>query len=234
MPETSAVPKESSIAEFVELHWKNIYSLVSDGLPHEQAVKTLDINLQGRAQQIEQGTLVAGYDWQSDLKRAEYIHDFHKSWLPNVSRVRERQLSYWEDLSKRGIEFSEKVSLAGIATITALHGAVALGALNVLAKGTKDNPAQLVFAAKLAIFGALLGIFLLAIGQMAVFEFLGIASNTVRGKLFANPRHSKLRAVSRYWNRIGKRIQIGNKLIYASVFCFFLNCLIAAIILISI
>lgn len=226
------VPVEKSLAKYVEGEWKRIGDLIRDGHPSSYAIRALQSTIDTRDQLINEGKFGNEFDWEADLKTAKFYNDFYVSWTPAFEKSRDRQLNYWESESKRTIEYAEKISLAGINTILLLHGAVAIGSLNVIAQKAGLAAATTVLAAKVGLAGSLIGIALLAVGQVLIFERVSTISQTIRGRLSLSPTQKKLSAMSRYWSKYVSIARKGDYLIYCSLFVFFLNCFIAYFILI--
>jgi hypothetical protein len=175
-----SIPPDSMRAEkIVEGEWREINRMIWDAMPFEHRVSSIDQFLEGRENDIQSLALPGPYDWMSDLQRAEYIHKFNKDWIKRNEKARDDHIQYWKDLSRRANEFAEKVSLGGFNTIILLHGAVAVGALNIISKKPTEVSSAAMNAALFGLIAALVGILLAAFGMLAFFHFLATISNTV-------------------------------------------------------
>jgi hypothetical protein len=80
-------------------------------------------------------------------------------------------------------------------------------------------------------FGALLGIFLAALGFVIIIRLLTEVSGMIAGHLHGPISWRKLGAIQRYWKRYSRPGKWGERLVYGSVFWFFFYCSVAYIML---
>jgi hypothetical protein len=145
---------------FVEKEWREINVMIWDAVPFEHRVSLLEDWLADRKEDVEKLSLPGPYDWLSDLRKAELVHKFHKDWIKRNEKARDDYIQYWRGLAERSHEFLEKISLGGFNTIILLHGAVAVGALNILSKKPGKVADTAIYAARFGLFAALVGILL--------------------------------------------------------------------------
>jgi hypothetical protein len=227
-------PESMSAKKFVENEWREINRMIWDAVPYEHRVNMLEEYLTTRKTDVEQLSLPGPYNWLSDLISAELVHKFHKDWIKRNEKDRDDRVQYWKDLAKRSQEFLEKVSLGGFNTIILLHGAVAVGALNILSKKSGEMTDGAIYAARFGLLAALIGILLAAFGMLTFFHFLTAISNTVSAHLVGPQRFRKVRAIGRYWPKTYKKTAaMGDRLIYVSIFWFAIYCVIAYLILVQ-
>ena len=226
-----SVPDQHNLTKWVESEWREINTFIQDGTPHTFRIWNLERRLDERRADIDSGKAPAGVDWADDLRRAEWTHKHNLTWIPRHEALRNHFIEHWTSLTRRSVEYSEKIALAGFNTILLLHGAVAVGALNALSQKAGQLTPQFIIAAKCSMFGALAGILLLACGQILQLEYLSRMSSRVAGSLLHSPKLKKFNAISRYWGRHLKRANIGAYMVYMSLFWFFLYCSAAFLIL---
>lgn len=213
------VPAEASIQRTTSDRWWQINKIVFDGVPVEHEIKGIEEALLARKNLIESGGLQNSYDWKHDLECARYAHRFHLTNLEHVKSRRTKYLEFWQNWISESIGYFREVSLNGQKTIYLLHGAVAIGALNILVQ--KEQPSgQIILTAKLAIIFSSLGILLAGIGQVISFYFGSEFVTRIRAKLASPIKWAKIRAFPRYIKRYGWLSEFGDKAIYASIFWF--------------
>jgi hypothetical protein len=225
-------PDEHSARKYIERAWIPIQQMVLDAAPIDPNLRNIEHYLRNQRDAISDGVLSDGYDWALDLHLAMTVHRFNLDWVPTGSSYRESHIAYWKDQTNRVYDFTTKISLGAFNTMILLHGAVALGALNVLSQKSGDLNAAMAPPAKWAIFGALLGILLLALGQVIMVHKLNEIANTVVGRLIYQYKFRKLRAIGRYWNmKYKSSARYGEYLVHASIFWFFAYCSVAFLLL---
>lgn len=229
------VPDANSMTAYVNREWARINQMAYDGQPTGAAVRAVENALESRKKMIDDGQLNQIYDWTEDLRVGRTFHDVNKDWLDVHVATRTEFYQFWNSTIKRSHEYLEKVSLSGVSTIILLHGAVAVGALNSLSQKTGQLSREFIVAAKVAMFGALVGIFLAATGLFIVFIFLGRMTNTVHTKLVGGRfKYKRFNSLPRYWNNgYNRSVKYGDRMVYASLFWFFVYCTAAFIILLK-
>jgi hypothetical protein len=220
-----------SAQAYVDARWKDIGQMVLDAVPIEPAVRSVEAFLDQRREMLGNGSLSESYEWGLDLHLADTHHKFALDWVPRNQKLRDDYTSFWRDSSKRMLEFTERLSLAGISTLILLHGAVAIGALNALSEKAGELSSEFIFAAKLTLGGSLIGIFLIAWGQLTLFVFWSEIGGTISGRLLGPFKFKRFNALRRYLLKYRRKARTGDYLIYASLFWFFIYCAVAYIVL---
>jgi hypothetical protein len=224
-------PEALNATLHVKHQWEEIGQLILDGEPHGTPVELLEVYLLQREEQIRAGVLPHGYDWERDLYLARTGHAFHKGWSSQRAKIRQDFHDHWTSLTSRVEQYTEKISQAAFTSMILLHGAVAVGAINILAQNPKDLLPYLIPAAKWTLFGALVGVGLLLIGQLIIFVYLTEMAGTVRGRTVGPFKFRRFTTLPRYWAKHYKKVNIGTYLIYASMAWFLCYSTIALIVL---
>jgi hypothetical protein len=226
-------PDTDSAQAHVKHTWEEIRKMILDGVPHGTQVQLLETYFSQRQQDIDLGTLPSNFDWAKDLYLARVSHDFWLNWSPRQEKQRADWHEYWLNLTSQVNQYTDKISQAAFTSTILLHGAVALGAINVLSQKRDELEPFMIPAAKFVLFGSLVGIALLIIGQFMMFVFLTELSGTVRAKITGPYRYKRYYSLSRYWKKYYKPVRIGTYLIYGSVFWFIFYGTVAFIILLQ-
>jgi len=227
------VPENVSMNAGVKDRWHAINITVFDGTPVEHDIKAVEEFLLLRKALIDGGTLSAEFDWKHDFELARYSHRFHLTNLDYLRNKRTSYINFWTGWITEATNYNREVSLNGLKTIFLLHGAIAIGALNILAQHTTPGT-QLVLTAKFAIIFGASGIVLAGLGQIIVYYFGTLMVTRVRAKLVGDVKWAKARAVSRYLDRYGWLPLLGNKAIYGSMLWFACYVVILLIMLLSV
>jgi hypothetical protein len=165
---------------------------------------------------------------------AKVEHKYNLDWLDRIDIEHKAYIDYWKNLCTNQISTGEKLSLAGLNTIYLVHGAVAVGALNALASKQGAPDPSLASAAKFAMPSALLGIALVATGQIVLARFGTEMSTRVAGKMIGTVTLRRARTFPRYWEKYRKKIlRWGDVLVYASVVWFFVYSMICYLIILN-
>jgi len=174
------VPANVSIRPGIEENWRDIMRRILDGLPYDEGLRFTERLIKDREDEIARGHLNAAYDWQYDLDLAR----FHQRWNLDHAKYneesRERLLKFWEQVLEQNRTIIKEMGLNGLKTILLIHGAVAVGALNIIAQA-KPESSQLLLAGKLGLAFSLLGIMIVGLGQvMMVIKIGGLNQKTIR------------------------------------------------------
>jgi hypothetical protein len=215
----------------VKRQWDRIGQLILDGEAFGTPVEQLEIYLLQREEHIKAGIMPPGFDWERDLYLARTGHSFYKDWTPHRSKVRQDYHDHWKALVSQVDQYTDKISQSAFTSMILIHGAIAVGALNVLAQDPDDLAPYLVPAAKWAIFGSLVGMVLLMLGQIIIFVFLTEMAGTVKGRTLGPFKYKRFNSLTRYWNRHYKKVRIGIGFIYGSIIWFMVYAAVALIIL---
>lgn len=213
------VPTQASMYGEVDRRWRHINTILFDGTPVDHEVRAVEESLERRRQDIISGSLTGAYDWKHDLETARFSHRFHLANLDNLKSKRTVYLAFWQKWVADTTDYFREISLGGQKTLYLLHGAVAIGSLNILAQPTRPA-AQIVLAAKFAIVFSAAGILLAGFGQVMMGYFGSLLVNRIRGKLAGDLNWRKVRAFHRYVRRHAWRGRIGERALYAAVFWF--------------
>jgi hypothetical protein len=225
------VPSAASTTTTIEPQLRAIVLKIYDDQPIQVDVQVIQQYLQDRAALISAGKLDTAYDWAGDLKISETHFKVAIDWLPHHREVRDGFIKYWRDRTERGSKTVVDMSLNGMKTLMLLHGAVALGALNLLSD--KDAAISNISAAKFGLAFSLFGIMMLGLGQVIAIAVASKLNGTISGKLSTKLPWRKIRAMGRYWRRGFKIMFWADDLIYGSVLWFGIYTTILCIMLVS-
>jgi hypothetical protein len=225
-------PEALNAVVHVKRQWDEVGRMILDNVPYGTPVEQVEIYLLQRDEQIKAGALPPGYDWARDLYLARTGHAFYKDWSPHHAKIRQDYHDHWKSLATRVEQYTQNISQSAFTSMILIHGAIAVGALNILAQDPDDLAPYLAPAAKWAIFGSLVGIGLLLIGQLIIFVYLTEMAGTVKGRTLGSYKYKRFNSLSRYWQKHYKTVRIGTGLIYASVVWFIVYAAIALIILV--
>jgi hypothetical protein len=227
------VPERASVRRIVQEKWLKIHRQLHDGVPFDVELQFIDDILARRRQLVQTQRPDRRYDWTGDLAEAEATHYTHRALVEHNRYIRERGIKFWLDRADRNRDYLQQVRLNGLKTILIIHGAVAIGALGVLTQKSSDMVANTVLAAKIALICALMGMFMLGIGQVLILVRSGPLFERIAAKASRKIRWSKVRAFNRYLRRYYRPVKFGDYLIYGSVFWFGLYSFWVYLILIS-
>jgi hypothetical protein len=143
-------PADASIRPLIEEQWRGIMRQIFDGLPYDEGLRFAERLLKEREETIAGGNLNAAYDWQYDLDVARFHHRWNLDHAHYNEESRERFRKYWENTLEQNRTIIKEMGLNGLKTILLIHGAVAVGALNIIAQVKPEN-SQLLLAAKLGL-----------------------------------------------------------------------------------
>lgn len=216
------VPPLARLSTLLEPHWKAIDRQVYDGYPHDHILRFIEAGFREREQLITSNTLHPQFDWIADLHTAKNLHQIHLDYLPTSVRTRDAAKKHYLDLYTENGKYVRDLAANGMKTLLLLHGAVALGALNIIA----GNNTALLLAAKFALCFSLIGIIMLIVGQIIFIESLSTLSSTMAARLVHLMRWKKILAIPRFLRRHFKWIgRLVNFLIYGSAvwFCVYVS-----------
>ena len=227
------VPVDASIRPLIESQWRDIMRRIYDGLPYDEGLRFAERLLNDREAAVNGGGLNAAYDWQYDLYIARFHHQWNLDHTHYNEETRERFRRYWENTLEQNRTIIKEMGLNGLKTILLIHGAVAVGALNIIAQVKPEN-SQLLLAAKLGLAFSLAGIMLVALGQVIMIITIGELNSKLSGRLANQIKWNKLRAFSRYMQRyMTGFLKYANLAIYGSVGWFCVYCIILYIVIVS-
>lgn len=224
-------PSAMSAKVHVTETWNEIGQMILDGEPYAARIEQLEEYLFIRAEQLKAGRLGQHFDWGLDLHLARTANSFFKDWAPKQAKIRQDWHDYWDSLATRSQQYTEKISQTAFTTMILLHGAVAVGAINVLSQNPVELAPYLIPAAKWTLFGALVGVALLILGQMIIFIYLTEMSETAKGRILGPYKYKRFRSLHRYWQKYYRKVRIGIRFIYGSIVWFLAYATVALIIL---
>jgi hypothetical protein len=102
-------------------------------------------------------------------------------------------ISFWDNYATRCLEFSDKISISGMGMLMAIHGAVAVGAIKIVAD--KNAPPALINTARFAILAGIVGIALLGIGKLVIFESLTKLGHKIKYDNMVGRKYRRYRAM---------------------------------------
>jgi hypothetical protein len=180
------VPEDASATKVVDQNWRQIRKLVLDGHPYDSQIKAIEDFLIQRKSDIKTSVLKAEYDWKFDIASAEFIHRFKLGWIDSDKNLRAGFLNHWERIGKSTSDFLLKITAEGLKAILLVHGAAAVGALNVIIQSS-NRSALIIGTSKFVLVAAIIGMIAVAIGQMILLRVFAAISWRVRGKIITNP-----------------------------------------------
>src|SRR3984893_11600866 len=209
-PNKKPVPDDDTLLRVVERNWQTAIKNIYDDVPHDLWITFSQEAISIREGHIRAGRLDPTFDWQSDFDAAKFRHQHNLAWLDHHRQVRNRIQNYWQSHTETTDKFLKELSLSGLRIILVVHGAVALGALNILAQHAPEP--RLLVAAEAALAFSLVGIMLVGLGQLWIVILLGDLNSRLTGRLGSKISWSKLRAFGRYLSRYGKPGLVATKM----------------------
>lgn len=209
------VENVSASAEVNE-RWRQINIALFEPGSVAPMIAGVEDSLRQRRDLIETGTLNPGFDWHHDYEMARFSHRFHLANMEVVRGKRTNRIQFWRDWSSEVIDTSRIISVDALKTLYLVHGAVALGALNILSE-PDGKPLSVMQASKLAIVFASTGLIAAGLGQMLSLHMANRIANRVRFKLFDDVRWSTVVAIGRYLRRNRRLIVWSERLTNGSV-----------------
>lgn len=230
-PSRQEVPIAASIRTLIDNQWREIHKKIYDETPYDHDIRLIETTIQSRDAEINAGNLDSSYDWKFDLDIARFNHAFNLDWRGYHEETRNRYKRYWEKNVEQQRAFVKEVSLNGLRTILIVHGAVALGCLNVL--GNAESIPSLLLAAKFGLLFSLVGIFLVGSGQLIAVLRMGRIAGRIDGWIATRIKWKRLIAIGRYTRRFMAILRYADWAIYASLLWFCTYSVILYIIIVS-
>lgn len=234
MSALTEVPPEANLRASVDRIWQRIHPAILDELPFEHELRLVDELLSRRAEEIKANALNPEYDWAADFDSAVWAHNFNKDWINYHRESRLAYVRFWQKFQEETSDLLKELSIGGQKTILLLHGAVALGALNILTKSPAEVASGLVITAKFAVVFSVIGILSLGLGQLLLFRGLATVSARLANRFSRKLRWRTLRAFHRWSRRSIEPLDRANWFIYGSIWWFASYSLILSIMLLSI
>jgi hypothetical protein len=130
-PNLTPVPDKDSLVRLVKEEWERITRAVYDDIPYSPIIRSIEGGIAYRKTLIDKGALNPNFDWQYDLDRSVFDHQFNLNWIDHHKDVRTAYFDYWKAHTERTFSFLREVALNGMKSILLIHGGVAVGALAV-------------------------------------------------------------------------------------------------------
>jgi hypothetical protein len=200
----------------------------------------IDVSLEVRAIQKEleewrqaerEGKLKKEYDWDADLRMAESFHARRIAWMERDIRAREDWRTFWQSRISENSDFVRRMAQDGIKFILLAHGAIAVAALSALTSASSDRYKNALVC---AMFGAAIGLALVAGGKIAIIESVSTFNENIKGRLINKRGWLSIQAFSRYgdiyfqkYARWAVRLIYGS-LVWCSIYIFFCLMLLAS------
>jgi hypothetical protein len=229
-PSKQEVASSDSLKEDVDRRWKSVQKQIYDDIPFAFEVSQIEEGIAIREGLLNANKLDPRFDWRFDLDNAKFFHRFNLTWVEQHKAIRASFQKHWQEWSTEAQKWIRDLAQNSLKSLLILHGAVAVGALNIL---TQEPSASLLLAAKLALVFAVLGIVAGIIGQIILFKIVSEASNSIRGRVFTKIRWKKLNALWRYNRRRLKLMYLADYLILGSAFWFCAYSIILLVVLSS-
>ncbi|MGM4981855.1 hypothetical protein [Rhizobium sp. 11_C7_N12_5] len=174
------------------------------------------------------------YDWQADWLNARHLHDFNSDFVRNRRVHADDVKLLWREWHEQTRKHMGDLSLEALRSMVLLNGAAVLASLAVLTGQITAPTHGARIAASCTILFSIASIIMLALGHLLQFMRTNVIQAEIRGVLVGHVKHSKLYAIGRYTRRfLDPIVNIGNILIYSSIFAFAFGSALAAIVLIS-
>ena len=149
-PARQLVPENISLDQMVTELWKSIHKNIYDDTPYAETIRIIEKAIVDLEAALAEESLSADYDWKYDLELAKFHHRFGLDWLDYHQQTRQKLYNFWKDSSEHQLKSLWELSLNGYKMLYIIHGAVALGSLNILAN--KEATPSLHLAAQLGVF----------------------------------------------------------------------------------
>lgn len=227
-------PSESSIYENVKIQWENVLKLWEGGWHAESKVERIESYLEFHRTRIFDGNSAdKAYDWETDWLRAATYHDHQRDFVLNRRKHNEDLKAMWSEWHERASQNMSGLSFEALRGMILVDGAAILACLTLLSGQIEHPNKSAIIAAKVMLLLSIVSLLMMVAGHSIAFLRANDVVNRVRGTLVGFSRHKKLYAVSRYLRRYFDRtLEIGNALVFGSIFVFALGAAISAIILI--
>jgi hypothetical protein len=220
-------PPEQSAAEHVFEIWKVLLRDLRDGNSIRAQIEGLEHFLTERHQRITSGSLPSDFNWEFDLGNAISAHRRFLILSEEDLAARENWKSFWRQRIQANDEFALKL-MSDVLKFTLLaNGATAIAALSAL---TSTGGETYKSALLMAMFGAVISIIALTLGEIILIETVSSFTNKIKGRLSNKDGWRTLQAIAVYGSRhYGKYQRAAEFLIYGSLawFCvYILICLL--------
>ncbi len=217
-------PPELSLLAEVKYLWNPILKDAKAGSDVEFHISQVSQTIEQFETALNSGKLPPDYDWTTDIEKAHKYHDFYVSWVRSARADLEKWYAFWNDRLQTTQKFSLQLAQEGLKYILLLHGATAIACLNAI---TTNPKTEYKLALLTGMFGAVVGIGLLVIGQIILLNVTWSQNNRISGKLLLRKQWIRLRAISRWIHAKHARILIlADIFIYGSIVWFGLYVLV--------
>lgn len=211
-------PEDISVFEHTKKLWSPLHNRVKAGENVAHEVLRIERAINEYKDSMAAGHLRPEFDWNRDLRAAERLHSSNIAWMEHDIRSRDEWRAFWHTRLRDNHEFISKLAADGIKFILIAHGAMAIAALNALVSNPQSPHRPVLL---LALFGAAIGLALVAGGKIVIIEAIGTFSERTKGRLVNRKGWRSLLAINRYADRyFQKYTRWGNRLIYGSIVWF--------------
>jgi hypothetical protein len=225
-----APPPELSVYRSIIDAWVSIPRRVQRGEDVELDVQGIQARLDQLRKAHDEDRLPKGYNWEPDLRSAEDFHARRTAWIQGDIRSRGEWLNFWQSRVATNSELIAKLALDGIKLILLAHGAIAVAALSALASANSDRYRAAFLC---AMFGAVVGLALVAGGKIALIESTSNFNEKIKGRLTYKRSWLSIQAFSRYGDIYFSRYAlwairlIYGSLVWCAIYVFFCLVLLA-------
>lgn len=212
-------PDDLGVFAYVRDRWKIIEPRVKNGRDVTAEIQILDRFLKDQQTKFAEGKLLREYDWRLDIATAENFHARSVVWMGVDQKSRGNWVAFYDARSKETRTFALQMAQDGMKYMLAVHGATAVTALNAIVSGKSDPyRGALIFA----MVSAVVGMFMVGLGQIIMMNVLSNQAATIAGRLTRSSSWRSLRALGRWQNRraFRQQLRLSDFLIYGSVIWF--------------
>lgn len=223
------VPTNSSALEAIKPTLDRVITKLYDDLPIQHDLAMVEKFLGERRALIDAKHFDPSFDWQSDLATAETHFKIAIEWAPRHKETRDGYITYWRGRLERNERNLNEISINGLKTILLVHGAVAVGALNILKDAASS--ATILMISRWALSFSVLGIVMYGVGVVIMIEVMGTLNEKMIGAISTKLPWRRVRALSRYFRRGARPLSYATQLIYGSVIWFAVYSIVLLILL---
>jgi hypothetical protein len=170
-------PAEISFFEEIKRDWEPLPRRVMRGQDVAVDISVIQRKLDEGRHAYRSERLPKEFNWDLDLRRAERFQAERIAWVERDMRARDDWRGFWQARIKDNSELVSKLLQDGVKFILVAHGAVAIAALSALMAANTDKHRVTLLC---ALFGAAIGLALVAAGQITIIETVSAFNNKVR------------------------------------------------------
>ena len=223
-------PDELSLVPYVEQEWKQMLESERKGHFYTARQRRLEERLEEYRIRIEKGQLRAEFDWGTDWRTANAIHQDYLDFAAWERSQRVGRAEHWRGHLGAMQGLLQDLSVEGIKAILLAHGAMALTALVVLSGQVQDAQPPVLLAGTIALVAAVIGMTMVAIAHLIIVHWGADAVTTTRGSLRDSVSLEELDHLGDYFKKsIIPKMQWANRLAYGSVFVFVAGAILSTV-----